>query len=396
MQCRYGRSLILFSLPLLLNALSLDEAIKQGALQGSAKLYYYGIDKKEAADSHATSLGGSMQYTTATWNDLFARAGVHTSNAIGSRENPASTYLFNNDNDGRAFTVLSESFIGYRRNQRVLKAGNFRLNTPMMNDDTTRIVPWSYRGIAFTSTPRGGVRLQLNHITHMRSYVSDQYTKESASGHIDNGITMLGIHYDPIQELSLFGFYYRAPHLYDSIVLQSDYKHPLSESLMFCTGLQYFKSTNGGEYAVTESASGGDDIDLIAWRLSAETDHWDIGVNYSRNFGLSGIVKGYGGSAKVYTTSMIANGRGNYQPETWMFNLQYDFPSFAWGNSDIALRYTDTDVHDSRGNAFNAYYLHWRHYFNSDTSLYARYERMDYENATPDGEYLRIIATYEF
>jgi hypothetical protein len=376
--------------------LSLKEAIQNGSAQGSLKLYYYDIHKAAGFDSYATSLGGHLQYTTKNWNEMYVRVAAHSSNAVGPKLNPQATFLFNNDNDGKSFTALSESFLGYRRNQRVLKVGNFRLNTPMMNDDKSRIVPWSYRGVAFTSTPRQGFRMLLNYITHTRSYTSDQYTRESASGSIEEGVTMVGMQYEPIPELSLYGFYYHAPELYDTGVLQIDYKHPVDDELMFCMGAQYFKSGNGGRHAVTESVRGGDDIDLVGLRASLETETIDLAINYSRNYGISGITKGYGGSAKVYTTSMIASGRANYKPEAWMIDMRYDLPMTAWGHSEIAAHYTTARVHDDRGTPFDAYYAHLRHFINTDSSVYFRYETVDYGDATSNADFFRIIAAYQF
>ena len=375
---------------------TLKEAIQNGSVQGSLKLYYYDIHDAAGADSYAASLGGHLQYTTRNWHEMYVRVAAHSSNAVGPKLNPRATFLFNNDNDGKSFTALSESFLGYRRNQRVLKAGNFRLNTPMMNDDKSRVVPWSYRGVAFVSTPRQGFRMLLNHITHTRSYTSDQYTRASASGTIENGITMAGIQYDPVPELSLFGFYYHAPGLYDTGVMQVDYKYPVDEDLIFCMGAQYFKSGNGGRYAVTDSVRGGDDIDLIGLRASLETETINIALNYSRNYGISGMTKGYGGSAKVYTTSMIMSGRGNYKPEAWMVDLRYELPMTAWGHSELAAHYTTASVHDERGTPFDAYYAHLRHFINTDSSVYFRYETVDYSDTTPNADFFRIIASYEF
>lgn len=388
--------LILLSPIILIARSTLDEALSQGDVQGNIKLFHYNINRDTGDDAYATAIGGHLQYTTKTWNELYARVSFHTSNAVGPEKNKMATGLFNNDRKGDALTAISSSFIGYRRNQRVLKVGNFRLNTPMMNDDTTRIVPWSYQGIAFTSTPRGGLRLQLNHIVQIRKNTSDDYKKESASGVIDDGITMLGLHYDFTDELSLFGFYYYAPGLYDTFITQADYKHPFDEDHFFCLGAQYFKSGNGGENVVTESRNGGDDIDLLALRTSFETENWEIGVNYSQNFGLSGLIKGYGGLSKVFTSSMIANGRGNYKPETWMIKSRYDLPTTSFGYSELALNLTRTRVHDNRGDDFNAYYGHLRHHLNIDTSLYIRYESIDFIDKKSDVDFLRIIAAFDF
>lgn len=386
--------LLLLPLPLLAGP-TFHEALSQGSVEGDIQLFHYDIDKDSGDDAYATALGGHLQYTTQTYKELYAQIAFHTSNPVGSQDNKTATGLFNNDKGGKALTALSSSFIGYRRNSRVLKLGNFRLNTPMMNDDTTRIVPWSYQGVAFTSTPRSGLRVQLNHITRIRKNTSDAYEKESASGAFEQGITMLGLHYDPYDELSFYSFYYHAPGLYDTFIAQADFKHPMDDDYFFCMGAQYFNSGNGGKYAVRESRDGGDDIDLVALRTSFETEQWQIGLNYSQNFGVSGIVKGYGGLSKVYTSSMIANGRGNYRPETWMLKSRYDLPVTTFGQSELAITLTRTRVKDARGDDFDAYYGHLRHYFDVDTSLYIRYEHIDYLDDKSDAGYLRIIASYD-
>ena len=93
---------------------------------------------------------------------------------------------------------------------------------------------------------------------------------------------------------------------------------------------------------------------------------------------------------------MIANGRGNYKPETWMLKTEYDLPYGKWGQSELAFTYTNTRSHDSRGADFDAYYFHWRHRFRIDSSLYVRYENLEYKTDQSDANYLRIIAAYQF
>ena len=168
-----------------------------------------------------------------------------------------------------------------------------------------------------------------------------------------------------------------------------------SENLL-CASIQYFNSGNGGKYAERENNNGGDDIDLIAIKVGFDSEDLMISLNYSQNFGLSGIVKGYGGLSQVFTTSMVANGRGNYKPETWMLKTSYDLLYTQWGQSELALTLTNTRVKDNRGDDFDAYYMHWRQRFNINTSLFIRYENLDYKSDKSDVSYLRVIAAYQF
>lgn len=270
------------------------------------------------------------------------------------------------------------------------------LKTPMMNDDTTRIVPWSYHGFAYIGESIKDIKAQLYYIRSIRSLTSNKYKKESASGKFGNsGISMLSLHYIGINGLKTQAFYYYAPELYSTFVAQTDYELSVDNNHLFCIGSQYFNSGDGGEYAVTENKNGGDDINLLAIRTSVDTDDWMISINYSQNFGVSGIVKGYGGLANVYTTSMIANGRGNYKPETWMLKSSYNLP-LGSHDSELAFRLTNTQVNDPRGDGFNAYYFHFKHYFTKEASIYLRYENLDYTSNKSDSAYFRAIVSYKF
>jgi hypothetical protein len=373
-----------------------SSAFTKAKVQGNATLFFYNGDKKEQENYYATALGGFLKYTTDDSKPLSASVRFHQSSPVGPRKNPEATALFNNDKGASSLTAVSESFLAYRHKDRLLKIGNMMLSTPMMNDDTTRIVPWSYQGLVLISETLADTKIQFNYITQIRDHTSADYTKQSASGEFEDGIAMLALTYEGFKDISLQAYYYHAPELYSTFISQIDYKQVSGDEYLFCAGLQYFKSGNGGKYNERTSRDGGDDIDLLALKLGVDGDNWNVTLNYSQNFGLSGIVKGYGGLAKVYTTSMVANGRGNFKPETWMLHSRFDIDPLPYGQSEFALWLTNTRVHDERGDDFNAYYTHLRHYFDADTSVYLRFEAIDYLNGKDDVNYLRLIASYDF
>ena len=387
---------LLFSPFLLVAESDITNAFKQGNIHGQIQLYSYDINKASDEDAFATAVGGHLKYSTDTNRSLYATVRFHTSQPVGYNHNKEATALFNNDRNGDALTANSEAFIGWRGTHRILKVGNLMLNTPMMNDDTTRIVPWSYQGAAYTGEAIKDAKVQLYHIAQIRSHTSDTYNKESASGEIGSGITMLGIQFDGFDHIDLQSYYYYAPDLYSTFIAQADYEFQIDKDNMICASVQYFNSGNAGKYAQTENKNGGDDIDLLAFKVGFDAEGWMLSINYSQNFGISGIVKGYGGLAKVFTTSMVANGRGNYRPKTWMLKSTYDFPLTSWGESEVALNLTHTSTNDSRGDEFDAIYVHFKQRFNIDTSLFVRFENIEYKNDKSDVKYLRVIAAYNF
>lgn len=381
---------------LTLSATPLAKTFSNGSVDGEVKLFYYDIKKDTSDDAYASSLGGFLKYSTDTNNSFFGSIRFDTSNPIGNNKNKIKTNLFNNDNNADALSVNSEAFVAYKTNDRIIRLGNVTLNTPLMNNDTTRIVPWSYQGFTYAGKVTNTIKVQLNYISKIRSFTSPTYKKQSASGEIgDDGITMLSFHYDNHETLNLQTYYYYAPELYSTFVFQADHQYSTTDTTLFCLGMQYYKSGNGGKYADTLGKNGGDDINLIALRVMLDSDDWMASINYSQNFGISGVSKGYGGLAKVYTTSMIANGRANYKPETWMLKTSYYLP-FSSHNDEVALNLTNTKVADSRGDGFDALYLHFKHYFSADASLYFRYEKINYSTLKSDANFFRTIAQYRF
>jgi len=388
---------LLFSPILIVAESSKITSTINSTVTGQVKLFSYDIDKQaNEDDAFATALGGYLKYSTDLNKSIYATVTFHASIPIGSNENRDKTALFNNDNNAEAFIVNSEAFIGWRSKYRVLKLGNLMLNTPMMNVDTTRIVPWSYQGGAYTGEAIANTKVQLYHINKIRSHTSNKYTKQSASGNIDSGITMLGLEYVGLKGFDIQSYYYYAEDLYSTFIAQFDYSYLLDKNNLICASMQYFKSGNGGKYAQTDSRLGGDDIDLVALRLGYDSEDFDININYSQNFGISGIIRGYGGLAKVLTSSMIANGRGNYKPETWMLKSSYNFHLASYGESEFALNLTHTRTHDNRGDDFDAIYLHFKQRFNINTTLFVRFENIDHKKGKGDANYLRVIASYNF
>jgi hypothetical protein len=372
-----------------------DNIFSKPHIEGKFEVFYYNIDKDTQADAYATAAGGFLKYSTNKTSNYFASLRVHGSNSIFNEKNRVDTALFNNDDgDGKNLNVISEAYVGYRANKNLFKAGNMMLSTPMMNDDKTRIVPWSYQGVAFIGKSIPNTTLQLIHINAIRSHTSDEYNKDSASGSIgSDGITMLSFNYKK-HGYSFKSYYYYAPKLYSTLVLQNEYEHKVNKNLLFCTGVQYFKSADGGKNNITTASNGGDDIDLVAFKMGIDSEDWSASLRYSKNSGDSGVVKGYGGLAKVYTTSMIANGRGANKPQTWMLKLTHDL-NFSKYHNEIALWLTDTDTRTD-GDDFQAYYLHYKHFFTEKSSLFVRYEHLGYYTDKSDANYLRVIASIRF
>lgn len=130
--------LFLLSLAVLTAGSTLEEALSQGSVQGNIKLFYYNIDRKSGPDAYATALGGHLQYTTQTWNELYARVSFHTSNPVGPNRNKIATGLFNNNQGGNALTTLHQTIFSVSAHN-ILKAET-AVKTPLHRAETAEMI----------------------------------------------------------------------------------------------------------------------------------------------------------------------------------------------------------------------------------------------------------------
>ncbi|WP_373070860.1 OprD family outer membrane porin [Sulfurimonas sp.] len=373
--------LVLF-FPIIIFGDSLESAFKNSDITGNLTYFYYTIDKEDnTKDAYANALGGDLKLTTDSSNPIFATVGFHNSTPIVDHKNKKLTSLFNNDKDGNALTAVSESFLAYKTKDSIFKVGNFLLNTPLMNKSSARIVPWSYQGASFVINNIFKSSIQLNYINKMRKYTSDQYKDESLAGKIGDGITMIGFKHHPIEPLDVHIYYYNAPSLYDSYFFQIDYKDNfINNDLLFCVGLQNMKTYDHM------------DVDLIGLRTGIFTEHLDITLNYTKNDGVD-KADGYGGLSKIYTASMISNGRGENKPEVFMLKTNFEFELISKHSSEFSVWLAKID---SKLTKYKSYYTHFRHNTDNFIKIYLRYEFQDYEDKTKDAQYLRFITSIDF
>jgi len=374
--------LLILLLPYMLFGDTLESIFKNSGTTGSLMFYHYNIDKKDPTkDATASAIGGDLKFTTDSSNKLFGTLGFHNSSPVFNNKHKNLTNLFNNDKNAKALTAISESYLAYNTKNTLFKVGNFLLNTPLINSSSARIVPWSYQGASLVINNIFKSSIQLNYINKVRKYTSDKYTKQSLAGEIDNGIAMFGFKHHPIDPLDVHIYYYNAPSLYDSSFLQVDYKDTLtSDNILFCVGFQNIKTYDN------------QDVNLIGMRTGIFIDHLDMTINYTKNNGEDKAIA-YGGLSKIYTSSMITNGRGADKPETWMLKADLFFELIDKHNTEFSIWLADVK---SESSEYKSYYGHIKHITNYFAKLYVRYEYKDYEDNKLDEKYFRFITSFDF
>ncbi|HFS85150.1 MAG TPA: hypothetical protein ENK72_00835 [Epsilonproteobacteria bacterium] len=339
-------------------------------------------------------LGGSVKYTSKPYYHTGIGIRQYLSQHILDSKNPIQTSL--TDSAGEDLNPLSELYLYYDHDDFFLKAGKQQLNTPLLNHDTTRLVPFSYRGLTAKFYLGICSCISVGYIDRFRFNNSETYTDITPVGRAENGIGYLGFN-------TVFGkvkhqwFYYHAPALYDAFHLQVESNTRYKKYQQIVYGVQgIYTFQNGSIAQITNRVNGGEDVRLLAAKLGLESHKFSYIGSLSYNFGGDGINRGYGGLSSLYTTLMISSGKKEGHPFAKSFKVRYTYYS---PNKDkqysSGLYFTNITYPENQNNTINALYIDHKFKFRPREYLLLRAEKQWIANAS-DKTYFRIISAYEF
>lgn len=362
------------------------------SLSAEVKLFYYSIDRELSQyDAYTTALGGYVDYLSPTYHNLQANIRFYTSNPIGSDKNRETTLLYKLNGD--SLSSLAVANVAYNYKSTKVKIGRQRLFTPMANDDTTRIIPYVYTGITISNRSVENLHLQAGYIHDLKPIISDDFRQLSPAGEIEKGFYYLGANAKLPWQLNSQAFFYYAYELYDAIHLQLERTFNVDE-WQLDVGAQYIKTaTNGtGKNLIVKSNSGSDDVSLWAYKVALTYKDLTLSHALSINEGEGGIVRGYGGYTKVYTSSMYETAKSKGGAKGLNFTLKYNI------NDSLQFEsiYLKTTYDAPEANPYVSIYGGLKYYYQDKSYVHLRYEHVDRKTALTDGNYFRVITTYRF
>ena len=367
---------------------SFKHLLEGGVAEGSLyALYYDRTSDTEGAEYTAAAVGGSLAYTSPKESGMYISARLQSTNLTGARNNPALSCLVGPDE--KSVDVLSEAYIGMIDGNHLLRIGRQQLDTPLLNGDTTRVVPYTYNGVSYQWSGSEKSRAVLGKVNEIKTLESRFFDSSSASGELDDGVWYLGLEDRRASGLGYILYYYQAPLLYDALFMEIDDSYDVDGVQIF-SGIQYIKTyENGdGENIDPEREEGGADVALAAARLGFKAGTYGLIVAHSQNSGQDGIGRAYGGEAELFTTTMITDGIHRGSPKTTSVRLKYDWTPLA--SSRVIYNVTDygVDTHDkvvnSATNDYRSFYVDLKYEMPGDTLVYFQYEQLDKEAKQTD------------
>lgn len=377
---------------LLLAPLSAEKSFKEllqgGQTEGSLyALYYDRQSDRVGAEYTAAAVGGTLAYTSPKEAGAYVSARLQSTNLTGARTNPELSRLVGADK--QSVDALTEAYLGLIDGNHLLRLGRQHLDTPLLNGDTTRVVPYSYNAIHYQWNGSDKSRAVLGKVNRIKPFDSRFFEPVSDSGELDDGIWYAGLEDRRLSGLSYILYYYQAPLLYDAFFVEVDDSYDLDGMQIF-SGIQYVKSYENGEGENIDPLreEGGGDVALAALRLGFKAGTYGLIVAHSQNSGQDGLGRAYGGMAELFTTTMVTDGIHRGSPKTTSVRLKYDWTPET--STRLIYNLTDygVDAHDkvpgSTTNDYKSFYADLKYEMPGDALVYFQYEQLDKELAQSD------------
>ncbi len=379
---------------------SLKTLLEGGKSEGSLYGLYYARKADTAASEYtAAAFGASLGYTTSKTRSVYLSARLRSTNLTGARNFPERSRLTGADR--KSIDAVDEAYLGMIDGSHLLRIGRQYLDTPLLNGDATRVVPYAYNGIQYQWSGSDRSRAVLGKVNTVKACDSRFFEPVSDSGELDEGVWYLGLEDRRVSGLSYIFYYYRAQKLYDALFVEVDDSYELGAAQIF-SGIQYIKTyeNDGGENIDPAREEGGSDVALAALRLGFKTGPFGLILAHSQNSGQDGLGRAYGGQAELFTTTMITDGIHRGSPRTTSLRLKYDWAPLT--SSRVIYNATDygAAAHDkvpgSLTNDYTSLYADLRHEVTDDLLVYFQYEQIAHEQEQTDLNEFRFSFVQQF
>lgn len=306
-----------------------------GKLTGYTRLYYYtSRDKQnESFDSNikeSLALGGGLVYESPWFKDIIGfGVGGYATTPLGvfDQKNRGGTGLLDSDNDG--FAVLGQAYAKARYMDTVFKAYRQEINTPMVNANDSRMIPFLFEAYTLQSSIVEDFEFTLGWVDKIKkrdTTVFKSMTEVTGNTGVQDrkdGVLMAGIKWQPQDWFMVEGWNYNSPDYINMAYANLNISHKISDDLEVhgnlvgldqrSVGDQYGGDFNAGEFGILAGA---------VWK------GFGLDVGYTIVDDSSDIISPWGG-LPIFTSIMISDNDYAGQ-QTFYLSASYDFSEIGW------------------------------------------------------------------
>ena len=243
-----------------LNAASIDEAFVDGKVSGQIRAAYVSQNNKVDTDTYGTSIGGILKYETTAWNDITLGVGAYVSQKLNFAtgdfdEGKANSDLFGEDT--KSYAYIGEGYIDYSANDIAVRVGRQLIDTPFADTDNIRMHPNTFEAAIATYKGINETMFMGGYITKWAGYDSENdISKFKKVAPDSNGVAVVGIINEGIENLELKGWYYSFDKLTNILYTDASYTIPFDETNGLELLGQWMKFTEKNNSGVDGNAYG--------------------------------------------------------------------------------------------------------------------------------------------
>ncbi|MBS0359042.1 MAG: hypothetical protein JSS53_07225 [Proteobacteria bacterium] len=343
--------------------------IEQIAVHGKLRLHQFVRDYAKLSDQSSLTFAGGLNFLTPTIFKYFqanasfyTEESLHLSGGDSRRIDPSLP--------PKAVNVVGQSYLQFRSETLLFRAGNQLINTPWMNAADSREIPATFTALYGKYSPVKNIDFIFLRAFAFKERISSQFTRTNLYNSSSDGTSIPGLGSTTDSGALAFGlqggnpergakvWYYQFYDFSKLFYVDGTYKFPKNAS-----SLRWFFSGQ----ALYETADGKDDINRVTGKtvgssalgalVGVETPSAEFSVGYNyiptrvNGFNGGGIVSPYTSgyvSDPLYTKSMIAGlvekGAGQAFKLTAIF---YRLEKQLQIESSFAYYYTTPHLHNT-------------------------------------------------
>ena len=422
-----------------------------GKVSGQLRAFY--VDRTydnnhPTGNRNALAAGGWVKYETPELNGFSAAVAlygvygfnIHSINLEDDVNNGYMTYSPSlNGRDGENYGFIGEAYLNYASGNTNIKIGRQKLNTPLAGADDARMLPNLFEAAVVSNTDIEDTTLIVGHVTKMTmgtfsniydngwalgiasGYGAGTTLAQSGDfedmgvvalgeGYDTDGVTVGGIIYKGIENLTFQAWDYYAHDILNALYLQADYgwNCSLNENVKMKASAQYINQTDVGDDLAGDFA-GVSGVDSNYWgvKLGASSGALSGYVAYSQTGDSDGATNGgiitpWGG-VPAFTQGMVTRHMFFADTDTWKVAGTYKMDDLLGANVKASAYYAEFDVGSNNtytnGNAWTATEFGFDVQYQATKDLNLRVRANYPRDFTQSGfgwdEY-RVIANYNF
>lgn len=255
---------------------SLNDAIKNGTINGEAKMWYQTNDRNpnDIFDKESTyfSAGIRLGFITQIFNGFGAGVNFYSVDDLNAYGNFANNSIHGVPHD-ETWAWLGEAYLTYKLGNTQAKIGRQNIKSPLINSDAWALFPVNFEAYTIKNSDLPDTTLNVTYVTEERKRTSEKFDEIA-----EHGVLMLSAVNKSIPKTVLSAYYY---YLNDE---DSSYYNPLIDNISAVyieAKIKICKLNIGAQYLLLDPDNSLDETDAYGAVLSTKISIFNASVAFS-------------------------------------------------------------------------------------------------------------------